>query len=219
MNIYKLLIRVNVVLVLVILLLSCKHSSNKNSIITIAKRTESIINQNDSTYTKEYYEGFNQGVQEAQYEIEQSAMTFYVYGEEPDYPYSVETGLPVKIIAGCMIDDSITGLVQGHNQTIKNHLLPLVKADEIYRVTSHLDSTFSIEYREAYYQGMQEAYNEIKNNKLTRYVYGKGNWTDIDPETGVVIKVIAGCVVSDSIVGRADGHNYIILKYLKHEIK
>lgn len=90
---------------------------------------------------------------------------------------------------------------------------------EIYHATSHLESDVSIVYRNSYFQGMQEAYDEIKNNKITRYVYGKANWGDIDKETGIPIKVIAGCIVSDSIIGRADGHNYIIRKYLKHEIR
>ena len=66
---------------------------------------------------------------------------------------------------------------------------------------------------------MQEAYTEIKNNKITRYVYGKENWDDIDKETGIPIKVIGGCIVPDSIMGRVEGRNYIILKYLNHEIR
>ena len=90
---------------------------------------------------------------------------------------------------------------------------------EIYQVTSHLESDVSIVYRKAYFQGMQEAYDEIKNNNITRYVYGKGNWGEVDKETGIPIKVIAGCIVSDSVFGRTEGHNYIILKYLKHEIR
>jgi len=176
-------------------------------------------NEQTTVHNIKHTNAFEQGVKQALEEIKNNAMTYYVYGEEPDYPYSIETGLPVKIVAGCMIDDSIAALVEGHNQTIKNHLRSLLTDTEVEQATSHLDAVLGNEYRQAYYQGMQEAYNEIKNNKLTRYVYGKGNWGDVDQETGVVIKVIAGCVVSDSIVGRADGHNYIISKYLKHEIK
>ncbi len=187
-------------------------------------KTHSNINTISDSITKpvstiQYSDVYEQGVQEALQEIKNNAMTYYVYGEEPDYPYHITTGLPVKIVAGCMINDSIASLVHGHNQTVAKHLQTLIKDDEVVRATSHIDATSSYEYRRNYYQGMQEAYNEIKNKRLTRYVYGKGNWGDKDKETGVTIKVIAGCIVSDSITGLADGHNYIILKYLKHEIR
>lgn len=194
----------------------CQKSPVQNQ---IQKETVSIINQDNSEIASQHVVAYAQGVQEAKQEIKNNAMTYYVFGEEPDYPYSIETGLPVKIITGCMVSDSIVELVAGHNQTIRAHLKSLVRDDEIQRATSHVDAVSSYEYRRNYYQGMQEAYNEIKNDKLTRYVYGKGNWGDKDKTTGVTIKVIAGCIVSDSIIGLADGHNYIIMKYLNNEIK
>lgn len=215
MGITKLLFRAAGMIELISITFCCQNSTRQNSLQQDITTNSHVV----SSYTKKYKHAYNQGVEEALLEIKNNSMTFFTYGEEPDYPYNVETGLPAKIIAGCMIDDSIAGLADGHNQTIRNHLKSLIKDDEVQRATNHLDSTYSIEYRKAYYQGMQQAYTEIRNKKITRYVYGKGNWGDIDKETGVVIKVIAGCIVSDSIVGLADGHNYIILKYLNHEIK
>ncbi len=174
-------------------------------------------NQFDSTYSLRYRRAYYQGIQEAKNEIKESKMTIYIAGLIPPQSNNIdkETDLPMKIIAGCMITDSIDGLAQGHNDVIGKYLI----SDEEMRATSHLEPDISIVYRKAYYRGMQEAYTEIKSNKITRYVLGEGDWGDIDKETGVPIKVIAGCIVSDSIIGRADGHNYIIRKYLKHEIR
>ncbi len=90
---------------------------------------------------------------------------------------------------------------------------------EIMNATRHLDGSYNFEYRQGYFQGMQEAYTEIRNNKITKYIYGKVNLEDIDKDTVLPLKVIAGCIVSDLIVGRADGHYYIIHKFLKGEIR
>lgn len=207
------------VILFILSVFSCSGCNNASDNNPSVKNAISATPKPDTSQTARYQKAYNQGVQEALREIKKDSLTYYEYGEEPDYPYNVETGLPAKIVAGCIINDSVIGYVEGHNQTIRNHLQSLIKDDEVLRATSHLDSTFNTIYRKSYYQGMQEAYTEIKNNKITRYVYGKGNWGDIDKETGVLIKIIAGCIVSDSIIGRADGHNYIILKYLKHEIK
>jgi hypothetical protein len=66
---------------------------------------------------------------------------------------------------------------------------------------------------------MQEAYTEIRENKMTIYMWGKGAWGPIDKETGLPIRVVGGCVAYDEVVGRVDGHNYIIHKFLKGEIR
>lgn len=171
----------------------------------------------DSAYSMRYRRAYYQGIQNAQKEIKQSKMTIYTAGFISPHSnnFDEETGLPMKIIAGCIISDSIDGLIQGHNDIIRKCFI----SDEEMRATNHLEPDISIGYRKAYYQGMQEAYTEIKNNKITRYVYGKGNWGATDKETGIPIKVIAGCIVPDSILVRVKGHNYIILKYLNHEIR
>lgn len=87
--------------------------------------------------------------------------------------------------------------------------------EEIILVTSHLDSLqVSMEYRRGYYQGMQEAFRELERGEFVLYGYGLKILSP-DPETGLPIKGIAGCVVTDFIRGRADGHNYIIKKHLE----
>lgn len=79
----------------------------------------------------EYKEGFEIGVKEAQQEIESGEMTIYMRGliippkkgeESVDRNINTRTGLPFKIIAGCVVTDSIRGRMSGHNSTIREHV-------------------------------------------------------------------------------------------------
>ena len=79
------------------------------------------------------------------------------------------------------------------------------------------------EYKEAFKKGIEEAKVEIKNGNLTIYYIGMSFATPkngglLNDETGLPYKVISGCVVTPRIIGRADGHNQTIIKYLD-EIK
>jgi hypothetical protein len=76
----------------------------------------------------------------------------------------------------------------------------------------------SPEYRKAYAAGIEEANAEIEADSMTIYTYGFGSIMpdrkDIDQNTGLPCKHIAGCLVTDEILGRADGHNKRIMEHL-----
>jgi hypothetical protein len=164
-------------------------------------------------FRRAYY----QGLQKAKQEIKELKMTIYIAGLIPPQSDNIdkETGLPMKMIAGCLITDSIDGLMLGHNNAITKYL----NSDEIMRMTRHLDPNTPRAYRKTYYQGMQEAYTEIRDNKMTIYIWGKGGQKPIDKETGLPTFIIGSSMTSDKITGRGNGHNYIIHKYLKGEIR
>jgi hypothetical protein len=72
------------------------------------------------------------------------------------------------------------------------------------------------EYRSAYQQGRDEADKEVSNGVATLYSFGLRLSLDfVDRETGLPIDAIAGCVVDDSILGRALGHNERIREHIK----
>ncbi len=77
------------------------------------------------------------------------------------------------------------------------------------------------EYRKGYAQGVAEATSEISSNTLTIYMYGTHpvpTPTDLnDDQTGLPIKFIAGCIVSDNDMGRAEGHNMTIREHLSKD--
>lgn len=181
------------------------------------REIKQLTSQFDSTYSMRFRRAYYQGMQEAKQEINDLKMTIYVAGLIPTQLDTIdkETGLPRKIIAGCIINDSIDGLMLGHNDGIMKYL----ESDELMRATRHLNPNTNKKYRKAYYRGMHEAYQEIKDNKLTIYVWGEGLIERIDKETGLPIKIISKSGVKEEIVGRADGHNYVIHKFLKGEIR
>lgn len=74
----------------------------------------------------------------------------------------------------------------------------------------------SAAYEAAYLEGVQEAEAEIAQEKPTLYVFGKqaDPYATIDAQTKLPRQAIAGCVVDDSILGRAAGHNERIQQYL-----
>ncbi|HWE35698.1 MAG TPA: hypothetical protein VG406_03935 [Isosphaeraceae bacterium] len=64
-------------------------------------------------------------------------------------------------------------------------------------------------YKEAYSQGRKEAEAEWKGVSANIYTYGPRNLSreDLDEETGLPYRAIAGFVVDEEIEGLADGHN------------
>jgi len=89
------------------------------------------------------------------------------------------------------------------------------------QTTSQFDSTYSIRYRRAYYQGMQDAKKEIKESKLTVYIAGlippQSNM--IDKETGLPMRMVGGCLINDSLDGLIQGHNEIIKEFIENRKK
>jgi hypothetical protein len=92
---------------------------------------------------------------------------------------------------------------------------------EIMKATSQFDSTYSIRYRRAYYQGVQDAKKEIKESKLTVYFAGlippQSNM--IDKETGLPMRMVGGCMITDSLDGLIQGHNEIIKEFIENRKK
>jgi hypothetical protein len=79
----------------------------------------------------------------------------------------------------------------------------------------------SAEYRKAYAQGVIEAEAEISANSPTIYASGT-HAVPVpenlkDDETGLPVKYIAGCILTDSEMGRQDGHNKTVLEHIKKE--
>jgi hypothetical protein len=69
----------------------------------------------------------------------------------------------------------------------------------------------SLEYQEGYAAGVKEAKQEMANKTMTLYRYGTHpvpvpkNLKDA--ETGLPVKFIAGCLVTNKDTGRLKGHN------------
>ncbi len=73
----------------------------------------------------------------------------------------------------------------------------------------------SPEYRRGYEAGAAQAEQEFANDAATIYVYGLlSSGEKLDRETGLLETEIAGCIVSDFILGRTDGHNERILELI-----
>ena len=76
-------------------------------------------------------------------------------------------------------------------------------------VTNHRD------YKEAYRTGVAEADKRLKAGKATLYIYGlRTSLEFLDRETGIPLEPIAGCVVDNAILGRADGNNNRIKEFI-----
>ena len=88
-------------------------------------------------------------------------------------------------------------------------------------VNTHAEKKESSAYKRGYKQGSIEAKEEIETDKMTVYVYGlrvgSPDGKDVHQETGLPCKAIAGCIVSDEILGRAAGHNRVIFSHVKKD--
>jgi hypothetical protein len=68
----------------------------------------------------------------------------------------------------------------------------------------------------AYLEGRAEAEEQLRRNEAVLYVHGmRAPGNNLDRETGLPKVQIAGCVVDDSILGRADGHNDLIREQIQ----
>ena len=62
-------------------------------------------------------------------------------------------------------------------------------------------------FQAAFQQGVAEAEKELAEGRATAYTFGLGMALDnLDCETGLPYKAIAGCVIDESILGRTEGH-------------
>jgi hypothetical protein len=78
------------------------------------------------------------------------------------------------------------------------------------------EPTRRLTYRAAYEAGRKEADAELAAGQATIYRYGWVRITEeMDRETGLPFRTIAGCVVDDEIIGRHDGHNARITESVK----
>ena len=72
------------------------------------------------------------------------------------------------------------------------------------------------QYSLGYAVGNAEARAELAQKRATIYVYGYRDPTEhFDPNTGLHTKAIAGCVVTDWVRGRRQGHNGTIEAYVR----
>ena len=75
----------------------------------------------------------------------------------------------------------------------------------------------SREYQQGYRAGRTEAEAEWAAGTPSYYITGDGSYGligELDPETGLPCKPIAGCIVDDHIWGREEGHNRRIRELL-----
>lgn len=71
----------------------------------------------------EYRAGYRQGVEEAKKELESGVATFYTCGLQLGLEHlDRETGIPIRPIAGCGVDDEILGRSFGHNKTLSDSM-------------------------------------------------------------------------------------------------
>jgi hypothetical protein len=71
-------------------------------------------------------------------------------------------------------------------------------------------------YRAAYAEGRREASRELREGRPTVYTCGlRMALENLDRETGLPYRAIAGCIIDDEIIGRARGHNERIAEHIK----
>jgi hypothetical protein len=79
--------------------------------------------ESDLKESKEFRNGYKQGVAEAEKELKEGRPTLYLSGLQMSLEHlDKETGLPYRVIAGCVVDDGIVGREQGHDETIREHI-------------------------------------------------------------------------------------------------
>jgi hypothetical protein len=72
------------------------------------------------------------------------------------------------------------------------------------------------EFKEYYMLGQAEADSEIAMGEATIYVYGfMSSYINLNKETGLPNRAIAGCVIDMSIRARSEGHNDRIRQYIE----
>jgi hypothetical protein len=77
------------------------------------------------------------------------------------------------------------------------------------------DPEDTLDYREGYQQGKREAQSDMSSGKVYVYVYGYRNHLhNVDPDSGMICKAIAGCLVDNRTMGRANGYNDTVASWL-----
>jgi hypothetical protein len=70
-------------------------------------------------------------------------------------------------------------------------------------------------YKAAYLKARDEADASLRDGRARLFSYGMLGMSDLDPETGLAEVSIAGCVVGEDILGRAEGNNIRVRDWIK----
>lgn len=150
-----------------------------------------------------------------------------------DCPFSRNVARAIWLCVGSAFVLALIGICAGCDQATPpgNHATPATSATgEVPQNkpsqppqlagSAEAVETLSPEYRRGYDEGIAQAESEFAHDAATVYVYGLGpRGQTLDLETGLNETAIAGCIVSDFILGRADGHNKRIRELInKHGI-
>src|SRR5262249_41063573 len=74
-------------------------------------------------YDAKYHRAYRAGVAEANQELKDGKASLYTYGLRDSGEFlDQETGLPLKAIAGCVVDSKSEGLADGHNKRIRESI-------------------------------------------------------------------------------------------------
>ena len=83
-------------------------------------------------------------------------------------------------------------------------------------LSQEIDPPETKAYRDGYKQGVAEAERELKEGHPTLYASGlRLSLENLDKDTGLPFRFIAGCVIDDQIVGREQGHDAKIREHIK----
>jgi hypothetical protein len=70
-------------------------------------------------------------------------------------------------------------------------------------------------YKAAYGKARDEANSSLDDGRSRLLSYGMLGISDLDPETGLGVMPIAGCVVSQEVLGRVEGNNHRVRAWVK----
>jgi hypothetical protein len=70
-------------------------------------------------------------------------------------------------------------------------------------------------YKAAYRKGVDEAKASLKGCRAQLFSHGMFGMSDLDPETGLSVVPIAGCVVTEEVLGRTEGNNGHVRAWVK----
>lgn len=70
-------------------------------------------------------------------------------------------------------------------------------------------------YRSAYRKARAEADASLRDGRACLFNYGMLGMSDLDPETGLAEVSIAGCVVTEDVLGRTEGNNDRVRAWIK----
>jgi hypothetical protein len=92
----------------------------------------------------------------------------------------------------------------------------VVKAeDEAANEDPFAESRLAAGYQVAYRQARNEADAALKDGRARLFSFGMLGMSDLDPETGLGVEKIAGCVVTPEVLGRTEGNNDRVRAWVK----